>query len=137
MQVPQTLENAARRLEAQARRHRRGDNVSAAAVRESARLLSNRMILAGRQSRLQVSRLRRHLHLRLRLCWGICVCLGMLLLFSQHLFSLPLPADCLVLHADAMPQAGTPTPVWSSLAQEDDSPSDGSDRVENSASPLL
>jgi hypothetical protein len=47
------LENAAGRLEALARRHRRGDNVSATAVRESARLLSNRMILAGKQDRAQ------------------------------------------------------------------------------------
>ena len=51
--MPQTLENAAGRLEGLARRHRRGDNVSAAAVRESARLLSSRMILVGRQSRTQ------------------------------------------------------------------------------------
>jgi hypothetical protein len=49
------LENAAGRLEALARRHRRGDNVSAATVRESARLLSSRMILAGRQHRAQGS----------------------------------------------------------------------------------
>jgi hypothetical protein len=47
------LENAAGRLEALARRHRRGDNVSAAAVRESAHLLSSRMKLAGKQSRAQ------------------------------------------------------------------------------------
>jgi hypothetical protein len=47
------LENAAGRLEALARRHRRGDNVSAATVRESARLLSSRMILAGKQNRAQ------------------------------------------------------------------------------------
>jgi hypothetical protein len=49
------LENAAGRLEALARRHRKGDNVSAAAVRESARLLSSRMILAGKQNRAQGS----------------------------------------------------------------------------------
>ena len=47
------MENAAGRLEALARRHRRGDNVSAATVRESARLLSSRMILAGKQNRAQ------------------------------------------------------------------------------------
>jgi hypothetical protein len=47
------LENAAGRLEALARRHRRGDNVSAATVRESARLLSGRMILAGKRNRAQ------------------------------------------------------------------------------------
>jgi hypothetical protein len=47
------LENAAGRLEALARRHRRGDNVSAVVVRESARVLSSRMMLVGRQRRAQ------------------------------------------------------------------------------------
>jgi hypothetical protein len=62
----------------------------------------------------------------------------MLLLFAQHLSPYHLPADCLVLHANALLlQAGTPTPVWSSLAQEDDSPSNGSARIENSASSQL
>jgi hypothetical protein len=57
--------------------------------------------------------------------------------FLQHLSPCSLPVDCLVLHANVLLQAGTPTPVWSSLAQEDDSPSDGSVRIENSASPEL
>jgi hypothetical protein len=68
---------------------------------------------------------------------GFCVCLAMLLPFFPASFPYPLPADCLVLHANVLLQAGTPTPVWSSLAQEDDSPSDDSSWIENSALPQL
>jgi hypothetical protein len=129
------LENTVRRLETLARRHRRGDNVSAAAVRESHCLLSSRMILAGKQNRAQ-SGVAPSAPTSTSACGyaggsaggnalsgRVCVCLGMLLLSSPHLSLYP-------LHANTLLQAGTPTPVWSSLAQEDDSPFDDSGRIE-------
>jgi hypothetical protein len=98
------------RLEALARRHRRGGHVSAAAVRESARLLSGRMILAGKQSRAQggvapevppahpLAAVLGESAGGNALSSRVCVCLSLY------------P----VLHANTLLR--TPTPVWSSLA---------------------
>ena len=101
------MENAARRLEALARRHRRGDNVSAAAVRESARLLSSRMILAGKQNRVQGSvapsappahPLTAVLGDLLEATRSLAESVSVLVcyFFPQHLSPYPLAANCLV-----------------------------------------
>jgi hypothetical protein len=41
---------------------------------------------------------------------SVLVCYFFLFFIFQHLSPYPLPADCLVLHANALLQAGTPTP---------------------------